>query len=661
MDTIRILFLLLLSITLHAQTSGIIGVIGANKTTTEPVPPIDDESGIHVSKTGNDANACDFANPCLTIQRGSNVANSGDTVFVHAGTYRETITPDENGIMFINFPGDEVFVSGVEDVGNSGWTVHSGNIYKKTITLPLNADYGTSQTTNTPGLANQVFKDGYLMIMARSSNLPGTSADVEQLMSMSSFNSTTNATVNTGSQLTDPQNPTQNVAGGQVILAGWFIFNCGTISSSSGTTLNYSGVNGNIKFRERSYVTGDLDLLDSQNEWHYEGGILYAYQIGGGSPTGLTYKARNYGFDLSNRSSIVIKGINFFACEPAMGNTSTTNCTIDGEDSDGEMGSTAYYTSHAYFIPNEDYNNGMSQYTGIRMLGSGNTVKNMDFKYASGTSIWAGQGMVIDNNRFQYIGYQGDYSAPVRFSGNVSDVQVTRNIFYYINRAGVNFNRGGGETHYNLYIALNEFGFFSQLTNDVGSIYGSQGCRIDGTRITRNWSHDNVQPNHEGFGVQVGFYYADQHVGGTGTTVDHNIVWNGSVANLFHERDVAVPATNFYNNTTWITTYGAYVSHVPLSPPYDKIRNQYSYNSDVFCSGACGNDKANSLNGGSPLFVGGDLNTIKGLYFQLQAGSPLIDAGVSIPGITGSVTGSAPDLGAMERNVSPFLPGPTWD
>ena len=46
---------------------------------------------LHVAKTGNDAGAGGEDAPFLTIGRAASEARPGDTVIIHAGTYREQV------------------------------------------------------------------------------------------------------------------------------------------------------------------------------------------------------------------------------------------------------------------------------------------------------------------------------------------------------------------------------------------------------------------------------------------------------------------------------------------------------------------------------------------------------------------------------------------
>ena len=74
--------------------------------------------------SANDDNPGSEALPLLTISRGAELAQAGDTVIVKAGIYRESVMPaysgdDGNPITFQANPGDRVVVSGAEEI--TGW------------------------------------------------------------------------------------------------------------------------------------------------------------------------------------------------------------------------------------------------------------------------------------------------------------------------------------------------------------------------------------------------------------------------------------------------------------------------------------------------------------------------------------------------------------
>jgi len=73
---------------------------------------------LYVSKTGSDANPGTYASPWKTIQHAANEAIAGDTVYVLAGTYHESINLPHSGsaaagsIVFMSYPGQHVNVDG---------------------------------------------------------------------------------------------------------------------------------------------------------------------------------------------------------------------------------------------------------------------------------------------------------------------------------------------------------------------------------------------------------------------------------------------------------------------------------------------------------------------------------------------------------------------
>ncbi len=120
----------------------------------------------YVAPAGNNANPGTLAAPFQTIQKAATLAHPGDTVFIRAGTYHETVTPRYSGtasspITFTAYNGENVIVDGADAV--TGWTKYKNSIFQ----APQAWDLGAGQ--------NQVFVDGKMMIEAR---WPNTSLDL---------------------------------------------------------------------------------------------------------------------------------------------------------------------------------------------------------------------------------------------------------------------------------------------------------------------------------------------------------------------------------------------------------------------------------------------------------------------------------------------------
>jgi hypothetical protein len=113
---------------------------------------------IHVAKTGSEAGDGSLAQPCLTISRAAAVAQPGDTVLVHAGTYREWVKPARGGIaesqriIYRAAPGEEVFIKGSERV--TSWTGEAGGVWKVELPNSFFGPYNPYALTVSGGWLN---------------------------------------------------------------------------------------------------------------------------------------------------------------------------------------------------------------------------------------------------------------------------------------------------------------------------------------------------------------------------------------------------------------------------------------------------------------------------------------------------------------------------
>lgn len=104
----------------------------------------------HVATNGNDANNGTRQSPLRTISAAARLAQPGDTVTVHAGTYRERVTPPRGGtlqarITYQAAPGEKVFLKGSEMA--RGWKLYRGNVWA--LTLPNAFFKGYNPYTDT--------------------------------------------------------------------------------------------------------------------------------------------------------------------------------------------------------------------------------------------------------------------------------------------------------------------------------------------------------------------------------------------------------------------------------------------------------------------------------------------------------------------------------
>ncbi|MBI4875374.1 MAG: right-handed parallel beta-helix repeat-containing protein [Acidobacteria bacterium] len=100
---------------------------------------------IHVSVKGNDDNAGTLSSPYKTISAAARVAQPGDTITVHEGTYRERVTPPRGGesdakrIVYQAAPGEKVVIKGSEAIRD--WKPFTPGVWKATVPNSLFGSY----------------------------------------------------------------------------------------------------------------------------------------------------------------------------------------------------------------------------------------------------------------------------------------------------------------------------------------------------------------------------------------------------------------------------------------------------------------------------------------------------------------------------------------
>lgn len=648
--------------------------------------PIAPEQRAHAAGTtyyvggsgASDSNPGTTSQPFATIQKAATVATAGDTVKIRSGTYRETITPTNSGtagnpIVYEPDGAADVTVSGA-DTADGGWTVHSGNIYKKTITLPVDG-YNDHATDNTTLMANQVFVNGEMMIEARWPNISGP----EDLLDRSKMRAGSNGTWSGSITLNDPGIPqiAGGWVGGQAFINGWYQSQTGPITAQSGTQITFSaGLHPD--FHDWYYLTGKLGALDVEKEWFYGSGTLYLRAPGSGSPTNVEVKKRNYAFELSGKSYITVKGLKIFAAT-INSSSSSESIIIDGIK--------AKYITHYVTLPPDvptwpyvQAGNSHIYEGGIMLLGPNNVIQNSEIQYSSGNGVLIlGAGALVHNNLIHDISYGGRFDSAIYMARNNADQTVgvpqtvTYNTVYRTGRSAIH------DIFMDKDIGYNDFSEYGLLSTDGGAIYTDHiylgapdyvGVFSGGTRIHHNWFHD-AAPTHEiDDRIGPGIYF-DQRSGG-GAVVDHNVVWNSYYLDSYTEMNDGIPLSidrtvpiKWYNNTFGspedTVTYRQY-SFLTYTDPAITILDDFKnniYNSNYHRGAYVLGGNENYTTGDNslkktdnPLFVN------EGAFdFQLQSGSPGRDTGVVLSGITDGYVGSLPDKGAYEYGETAWVPG----
>lgn len=596
----------------------------------------------YVAKTGNDSwngTAADFVSgstgPFLTIQKCASIAAPGDTCAVREGVYRETVKPANSGttaapIVFQPYQGESVTIDGT-DLVTSGWTLKSGStdIYQTNIAL------------NPALFANQLFVDGAMMTQARWPNTSG------QLMyptlAVAEANTTTTGTVT--ETVYDSHLPNLDLTGSKVWILGGaqFTAHSGTISASSPGSFTFNQPMAGCaslcaKPGSEYFLFGSLSFLDAPSEFQYESDsqTLYLKTPDQTDPSTHTVqvKQRQYGFDLAGRSFVQIKGFRLFATTIFTDSASRNN-VIDGIN--------AQYPSHYIEIPDDPRNGPYASHnydTGIIMDGLTNTLKNSTIAYSAGNGVaQIGRFNVITNNLIHDVNYAGTYNSPIRFLGAGVDVTVTYNTIYNTGRDGM---IGGGLRNK---VAYNNIYNYGLIANDLGGFYTCCGSTLGtGSSIDHNWVHDDKS------GGGVGIYIDN---GASQFLIHHNVSWNNNgIGMMLSGLTTGKSQGNkVYNNTIGggqTKSLGA--PGVASSTDTVLQNNIFRGPTDPMPGGAM---FLNNLNASvNPLFVDESASN-----FHLQTGSPAINAGAVVPGITDGYSGSAPDQGAYEFGQFDWVPG----
>lgn len=621
---------------------------------------------IYVGGSGaSDINTGTTTQPYASIQKAASIAVAGDIVKIRSGTYRETVVPANSGtnarIVYQPDQGATVIISGLNEAGNTGWIVHSGNIYKKAITLPVNG-YAQNFPNNTTLAANQVFRNSVMQIEARWPKM-STVTDLLDRSKIRQRNSTSlwNATTITDSGI--PNIP-GGWGGGKIWLSGWFIAQTRTISSSSGSTINFPATNGDMRFSQYYYLTGKLGALTQAKEWHYENGTLYFWQEGGGSPTGVEYKARNWGFDLRGKSNITIQGLQFFGCE-INADVNSANTIIDGIK--------ASYTNQT-FLQAGYFTNSLQ--TGMKLIGPNSVLKNSEIKYGASQAVWLGEKCTAENNLITDFNWEGNYAAAIACWDRSGNQVVTRNTMMRMGRSAIDFSTYFMGQHLNVEVGYNDIYNCLMISADGGQIYAAVDNNLTGSRFHHNWIHDSKAERTPSVGYTVGIcagMYLDQASGPV--VFDHNVLWNNYECD-FHtwqdDRKHRNAGRSFLWNNTFATNAGntyygnnSYLTVVLWF--FDEVRNsifrdEFALNFDPPRPAVPGDLQNTFQENIDPKFL---MQGEGGLKYRLAPGSPGINAGqlattakygVPAASINAGAVGM-PDIGAYEVGGVDWIPG----
>lgn len=557
-------------------------------------------------------NGTSEATAFASIQRAANFARSGDIVKIRGGVYREDIAPLRSGvdgspITYEAFNNESVVISGAEQV--TGWVPVGGMTDVWVATVNWNA--------NNDRDANTMFVNGELKHEARHF------ADTDILDFDDWGELPKNGSLQTnGNSFRAPDisgfgNDYWNGAKVRFHTHDWVI--------TTRTITDYVSSNGTIVFDpplstisqkqdNGFYIFDTIKALDQPGEWYKgkaedgagEENKLYYKAEAGQDPNALDieFKERAYGFDLSDRDYITIRGIEFRGASVLIASNSDNN-TIESN------------VFHGY---NKD------SFGRFFLNGTNNVIRDNEIydSFISAISLDGTRNDVV-NNYIHDIGFTG--TARVFDSGG-TELLISHNTVQNFARSFLDGYPTFSEISYNL---IEDGGNLSWDTGvfDADGGNGDSSYSIFHHNVIRNTTNTN--------GIYEGFYGRQNNA-----VIHHNMIYDFNHTGRPIFRSGGQDFRQAYHNT-----FISDANSVPAgaTDALDSVQARYNNNLQLSMDRmeALGVDLQGNHNYTTSDFV--DFNNRD---LRLAAGSGAIDIGVVLPGINDGYLGAAPDAGAIE-------------
>ncbi len=635
---------------------------------------------------GNNSNPGTFSAPFATIQKAASEAVAGDNVIIRGGTYRETVTPANSGtansrITYKAYESGGIFenvvISGADPV--TGWTAHDTSngraIYK---TTAMNWNLSDTRPSFGTIYRNQIFVNSAMMGLARWPNIPVeriTRLSYQDLALVSAASeiegSTSNSAWIESNSLAGSFSPNYWSAPGRAsarvfLSPSTMIYGVSVkIASQSGNRLNLDATGTDFSFTDayyaptknnRFFIYDWYDALDTAGEFWKDtsNNTLYLWAPAGSNPATLNVEAkrRDFGLTLYGNSYLTFRGIKLFGCTVQC-DEGSTNLEFDEIE--------ARYISHIdnYSVTKTTAANSREFY----LRGDGHVVKNSYFNGAAVSVIGtSGTNMLIENNVIRDFGYAHAGAAIFGRNGGIYRTRTPATKNQFLRNTAFNGGHQLAVTDPALDIKHNRFYNSHLRGSDIGSV---GACCTDGlgSEIAYNVISDSFGPKdngllYGGFGIYFDYECINY-------TVHHNLVWNttGGSFQLMPTRASELPGVTdagikFYNNTG-TKDFGIIA---PQDIPGVDIRNNLvrrygnanGSNFTGLTNVAFSNNTAFDTDAAAPF-----RNASKGDLRYTSSSNPGINAGTVISPFTNGFVGSAPDAGALEFDVAPFLAGAT--
>lgn len=630
----------------------------------------------YVSAEGANSNPGTFAEPFRTIEHALRQSSAGDEVVVRGGVYREAIVPNRSGtaeapiIVRPHFDGsvfESVELRGlvriVENTGGVGaWQMHDAE--RRIYRIQLNSDWDLRVGAQSAP-SNQVFANGEILIEARWPNIASYSnmRETDWALGRGTYSGSGNPYAGTYTADGLGAFAPGQLAGAMLVFSPgqrWFV-QTATVSGNSGSTLQFLFDRHpfEVGFHlpddgDRFFLTKSLALLDAPGEWFFDTGthVLYLRMPDDSNPSGQTIEMRRHDrfLDLSGSNYIRFENLRFKAA-----------FIFSGANNHGFVFDGCHF---------EHLTNGIGR-NGLFLNGNHNQVLNSTFLGDAGTPIHLRDGTagnIVENNVVGDAQYLVGYGTALQVRGAQ---RVRHNTVFNAGGHGISVSGPGAV------VERNRVYHFGSLVQDVGGINAFGGGNQGGARWSHNIVHDGLAgygdfPGNNGtHGIRIdngGATRAFYNV-----VIDHNLVWGvtNSAFNIWGVQD-----SQLAPGDTQASVNIRLLNNTAIGPSKMVGRSDRGFrftgitwqnnlldgllsgsNNDSLSTATIRNNLLRSnVIASNTTGVASFANAADGDY-QLQAGSPGVDAGVLLPPYTDHVTDGAPDLGAFERGQLPWRAG----
>ena len=517
------------------------------------------------SSGGDNGNMGSLAAPFETLAYAIEQLSAGDTLYIREGTYRETITIDEDGtssslITIQNYNNEDVTIDGTTNISGTWSTfddlsgafqlTYSGDITQLFVDDEpmVNARWPNAQFYDDSIFSHSTWAEGDEGDNSNPNSIAGSLQIDEDVHNPGSLNLQNSIGIlNIGSfktetvQITDH---TQNVGADDVIMY--------THNTSSSDDSVYQ-----TTYKDKHhyyYFEGKLDFLDSNNEWFHDksNNILYLFPDDGSDPSNRSIKAKTTDFriTLSGANYIKIKGINFFATTINLTNNSNNNIIEECN---------FYFPSASKRMLGLTNGLGTTNVTSISSNSDDNTIKKCLFENAEGEALVVkGDRNTIENNYFHHI----DWSAS-DLNGLMVTIYCTGDSTTFtkntIHTTGASATVLPGTASIFSYNKVTNTG----LLQSDGAVFQGTKNYVEGSRVHHNFIYDT-----EKYAFRYDAPGGDAAVAGSYGIMHHNVADNtnglmikgnnqiiahNTVTNTINNRnDIIILAEDCSNTSTWL-------------------------------------------------------------------------------------------------------------